>query len=128
MARVLNNEGLEDEEIVMNAIVEFKIDPAAPLVEALVHGIEVFSTKETIDCLISAIELWQEKLSDESKEYRDLQMILCSLEAVSKAAEILAGTETNVTGALGLKKTIEQKKRRGILAGMVLNMAQIKVM
>ncbi len=112
----------------MNALVEFKIDPATPLVDSLVHGIEIFSLKETIDCMASAIELTQEKLSDESKEYRDMQMILCTLEAVSKAAEELAGSETHAPGALGFKNTMEQQKRRTILAHMLLNISQLKVM
>lgn len=108
-------------------LVDFKVDPTTPLTDVLAKGIDKFSLKETIDCLISAIELRQEKLSDESKEYRDMQMIHNSLEAVSKAAEVLAGTETHAGGSV-FKKTIEQQKRRTILAEMLLNIAQIKVM
>lgn len=112
----------------MSALPEFQIDPSTPLVDSLVNGIEVFSLKETIDCLASAIELRQEKLSDETKEYRDLQMILCTLEAVSKAAEELAGSETHAPGALEFKKMMEQQKRRTILSLMQLNIDQIKVL
>lgn len=113
----------------MNALIkELEIDPSTPLTDSLAKGIEIFSLKETIDCLISAIELCQGKLSDESKEYRDMQMIHNSLEAVSHAAEVLAGTETHVSDAMEFKKTIEQQKRRVILAEMLLDIGQVKVM
>lgn len=113
----------------MNALIkELEIDPSTPLTDSLAKGIEIFGTKETIDCLISAVELRQEKLPDESKEYRDLQMIHNSLEAVSHAAEVLTGSETHVNDAMEFKKTIEQQKRRTILAEMLLDIGHIKVM
>lgn len=99
------------------------------LIEDQARSIEKYGLKETLDCLISAIELRQEKLSDESKEYKNLQLILETLESVSKAEESLEAMEVHAiheTEAFRIMR--EQQKRRRIMADMLLNIAQIKVM
>lgn len=112
----------------MNALAEFKIDPATPLVDSLVNGIEVFSLKETIDCLISAIELQQEKSDEESKEYKSNKLIIDTLTEVSKMTEELSAMEVHATHETWAFRVMrEQQKRRTILAETMFRLATIKV-
>lgn len=112
----------------MSALPEFKIDPSTPLTDALSNGIKLFSLKETIDCLISAIELSQEKLDEESKEYKNNQLIMAAMTEVSGMTEELNAMEVHATHETWAFKVMkEQQKRRRILADTLLNIASIKV-
>ena len=62
-------------------------DEQKELIVYLQGSIEKFGLKETIDCLISAIELRQESLEDDSKEYKDLQLLAGIMTSVSTAAD-----------------------------------------
>ena len=113
----------------MNAVPEFQIDPSTPLTDSLTKAIKIFGLKETIDCLISAIELGQEQFDDECKEFKNKQLIIDSLTQVSSMAECLSALEVHAIHETHEFKVMqEQQKRRRIMADMLLNIAQIEVM
>ena len=103
-------------------------DEQKELILKLLGSIEKFGLKETIDCLISAIELRQESLEDDSKEYKDLQLLAGIMTSVSTAADALNAAKVEFTPEThSYRLMLEQQKRRVILAEMVLNIAQVKV-
>jgi hypothetical protein len=98
-------------------------------IETIQKVIENHSLKDTIDCQVSALEVLQEKLSDTSKEYKNYQLILQIQEAVSKAADCLDAINIRTTPENeGYLPRFEQQARRRILADLLLDIAQIKVM
>lgn len=94
-------------------------DPQVKLIEKTEKAIRDYSLKETIDCLISAIEVNQEGLPDESERMRDLDLIKAFLEAVSGAAEDLS---EDTQAGLGCKQIRRRARDR-----FLINIADVKV-
>lgn len=95
-------------------------EPQKALIEDIQMCIAAYSLKETIDCLIEAIEIDQEELPDESERRKDLDLIKGFIEAVSSAAEDLSEDAKTELGC--------RQMRRRARDNFLIAISDVKVM
>lgn len=121
----------------MNAQLEFKIDPSKALTARMVEDIKTIGVTQSIYCLAYAIDSRNKEIeiemkrfsaTDESKGYKDRELLAKSLTEIARMAEELVAMKVEASHeSQSFVSHQEKARRRTILAHTMLDLACIKV-